>query len=388
MGAATRFFLRQRGRSVILLERGLVGQQASGVNFGNVRRQGRFLRAAAAGQPLARDLGPAEGTARRGRRVPGQPATCAVLRRGAGGAAGRELCAATPRLGLDLEFVSGSSAPAPLSLLRPGGRSAARIRPTTAMPIRAWRHRPSAVRRRARGPKVVENTEIVASIDKAGEDFRASAQPTAGSFRAPVRCWSAPAPGPTLSAAFGEPVPLHRRTAPHGRDRAGALRDRAGGRRGRPPIEVESRVFPPGQARQHRLRRRPRGPAIPDLRRAYVLPDEHPAQLRRCRRLAPALGRLSIIRTWSGIEGLPARRAAGHGPQPGSAACTTPSASAATASRRARRRRRDGRTDRHRRHRNPYRDLRCRPLSFPPPDGARRVVALGNPVRGAGGIAN
>src|SRR6266581_469681 len=43
MGAATAFFLRQRGRSVILLERGLVGQQASGTNFGNVRRQGRFL---------------------------------------------------------------------------------------------------------------------------------------------------------------------------------------------------------------------------------------------------------------------------------------------------------------------------------------------------------
>src|SRR5437867_7294642 len=43
MGASAAFFLRQRGRSVILLERGLVGQQASGVNFGNVRRQGRPL---------------------------------------------------------------------------------------------------------------------------------------------------------------------------------------------------------------------------------------------------------------------------------------------------------------------------------------------------------
>src|SRR5690606_39052173 len=43
MGVATAFFLRRRGVSVILLERGLVGQQASGVNFGNVRRQGRFL---------------------------------------------------------------------------------------------------------------------------------------------------------------------------------------------------------------------------------------------------------------------------------------------------------------------------------------------------------
>ena len=43
MGAATAFFLRRRGVSVILLERGLIGQQASGTNFGNVRRQGRFL---------------------------------------------------------------------------------------------------------------------------------------------------------------------------------------------------------------------------------------------------------------------------------------------------------------------------------------------------------
>ncbi|WP_153016403.1 NAD(P)/FAD-dependent oxidoreductase, partial [Pseudomonas syringae] len=37
------FFLRQRGKSVTLLERDVVGQYASGVNFGNVRRQGRHL---------------------------------------------------------------------------------------------------------------------------------------------------------------------------------------------------------------------------------------------------------------------------------------------------------------------------------------------------------
>ena len=43
MGTTTTFFLRQRNRSVILLERGLTGQQASGVNFGGVRRQGRAL---------------------------------------------------------------------------------------------------------------------------------------------------------------------------------------------------------------------------------------------------------------------------------------------------------------------------------------------------------
>ncbi|AZD61161.1 Opine oxidase subunit B [Pseudomonas chlororaphis subsp. aurantiaca] len=43
MGSAAAFFLRQRGQSVTLLERDQIGQYASGVNFGNVRRQGRYL---------------------------------------------------------------------------------------------------------------------------------------------------------------------------------------------------------------------------------------------------------------------------------------------------------------------------------------------------------
>jgi len=43
MGTSAAFFLRQRGKTVRLLERGQVGQQASGVNYGNIRRQGRHL---------------------------------------------------------------------------------------------------------------------------------------------------------------------------------------------------------------------------------------------------------------------------------------------------------------------------------------------------------
>ncbi len=44
MGASTALHLRTlHGKSVALLERGFIGAQASGVNFGNVRRQGRFL---------------------------------------------------------------------------------------------------------------------------------------------------------------------------------------------------------------------------------------------------------------------------------------------------------------------------------------------------------
>ena len=43
MGSWTAFFLRRRGRGVVLLDKGEIGAQASGVNFGNLRIQGRYL---------------------------------------------------------------------------------------------------------------------------------------------------------------------------------------------------------------------------------------------------------------------------------------------------------------------------------------------------------
>jgi len=50
VGCAAALFLARRGARVILLERGLVGSQATGVNYGGVRQQGR----SAADLPLAR----------------------------------------------------------------------------------------------------------------------------------------------------------------------------------------------------------------------------------------------------------------------------------------------------------------------------------------------
>src|SRR5438067_13556810 len=41
VGTWTAYFLRKRGRSVAVIEKDAVGSQASGVNFGNVRLQGR-----------------------------------------------------------------------------------------------------------------------------------------------------------------------------------------------------------------------------------------------------------------------------------------------------------------------------------------------------------
>ncbi len=43
MGCWTAYFLRKRGRSVTIAEKGVIGAQASGVNFGNLRIQGRVL---------------------------------------------------------------------------------------------------------------------------------------------------------------------------------------------------------------------------------------------------------------------------------------------------------------------------------------------------------
>ena len=46
-----------------------------------------------------------------------------------------------------------------------------------------------------------------------------------------------------------------------------------------------------------------RGPAYPDACRAYVRPENTLSQLQQVQRLAPALGRLNVIRVWSGVEG-------------------------------------------------------------------------------------
>jgi sarcosine oxidase subunit beta len=46
-----------------------------------------------------------------------------------------------------------------------------------------------------------------------------------------------------------------------------------------------------------------RGPAYPDICRAYVVPQNTLSQLKHICRLAPALARLNIIRVWSGVEG-------------------------------------------------------------------------------------
>lgn len=298
MGASSAFFLRKRGRSVILLERGLVGQQASGVNFGNVRRQGRFL--------------PQLPLAHRSRAIWGQMkaligddaeflATGHV--RGVYSETQAEVVekyATDARAwGLDLEIIGGSDFRRRFPFFGPevfcGSYSPndGHANPRLAAPAFG-----RAARRE--GAQVIENCEVL-SVEKEGEDFRVHTA-DGRTVRAPAALICAGAWGDKLSAAFGEPVPM----TPHG-PTMGVTEPMPYGII--PVVGVSTKV--PHEVVYFRQVKRGnivfggglRGPAYPDLKRAHVLPENTLRQLRELRRLAPGLGKLQVLRTWSGIEG-------------------------------------------------------------------------------------
>lgn len=297
MGAAAAFFLRRRGRSVMLIERGLIGQQASGVNFGNVRRQGRFL----AQLPLAH----------RSRAIWGQMKT--LLGEDAEFLATGHIrvCYDQKQLevletyahkardyGLKLELVSRNALRARFPFLGPEP-IAGSFSPDDghANPRLAA---PAFGRAAARaGAHVFENTEIV-SIQKVGQDFELAA--TDGHrFRAPAVLIAAGAWGGKLSAQFGEPVPI----TVQGPQMAvteplpywikpvvgvcAAVTEETVYLR---QVERGNVVFGGGR----------RGPAFADISRATVVPRNTLAQIKQIRRLVPALGATRVIRTWSGVE--------------------------------------------------------------------------------------
>jgi len=298
MGSAAAFFLRQRGRSVILLERGLIGQQASGVNFGNVRRQGRYLpqlplahRSRAIWGRLNELLGEdAEFLVTGHVRGVYDEAQAAVVEKYAKDARG---------WGLDLELVGGSEFRRRFPFFGPevicGSYSPndGHANPRLAAPAFG--------RAAARaGAKVIENCEVLA-VEKEGDDFRVQAA-DGRTFSAPAALICAGAWGDKLSAAFGEPVPL----TPQG-PTMGVTEPVPYGIV--PVVGVSTKVA--HEVVYFRQVKRGnivfggglRGPAYPDIKRAYALPENTLRQLRELRRLAPMLGKLQVLRTWSGIEG-------------------------------------------------------------------------------------
>ena len=300
MGSSAAFFLRQRGRSVILLESGLIGQQASGTNFGNVRRQGRPLAQLA----LANR---ASAVWRKSRELLGEDVEYlqaghmrVCLRDRPEIAAAFEKYAADAKpLGLDLDLLSGNELRSRFPFLGPevlvGSLSAmdGHANPRLAAPAfarAAWRA----------GAAVHENC-AVAHIEKVGVDFRVLSEGGA-EFRAPVVLLTAGAWSPAFSRLFGvetpfatigptmsvtEPVPY-------------AIHPSIGMVS---PLEEESIYFRQIPRGNVIIGGSFRGAAFTDQRRAQVQPRNTLSQLRQIRRLVPALARLNIIRVWSGVEG-------------------------------------------------------------------------------------
>ncbi len=297
MGASAAFFLRKRGRSVILLERGLVGQQASGVNFGNVRRQGRYL----AQLPLAN----------RSREIWGRlpeliGEDCEFVASGhlrvcysAEYAARAETYARDAReYGLDLEIIAPGALRSRFPylghevLLGSLGALDGHANPRLVAP---------AFGRAASrdGARVEENAEVLA-IEKIGEDFHVETR-NRGSFRAPVILVTAGAWAGAMAARFGEPVPLVARGPQMGVTEPVPYR-----------IKPTLGVSTPHEAETIYLRQVTRGNIVfgggnrnevnLDAIRAHVNPENTLNQMPQLRRLLPGIGNLNLIRVWSGIE--------------------------------------------------------------------------------------
>ncbi|WP_210324865.1 NAD(P)/FAD-dependent oxidoreductase [Microvirga alba] len=297
MGAASAFFLRQRARSVILLERGLIGQQASGVNFGNVRRQGRYLpqlplanRSRAIWSRLTELIGTdCEFLATGHLRICYRREDVGEL----------EAYATHAReYGLDLELLTQRALIARYPYLGPEIVAASlspqdgHANPRLAAP---------AFGRAARsaGAQIHENTEVV-GVTRSGEDFLIESA-DGRRFSAPTLLITAGAWATQLSAQLGETAPLVVRGPQMGVTEPVPYRvEPVVGVMTNDPREViylrqvtrGNIVFGGGG----------RGPADATARRAYVLPGNILNQFRQLGRLVPDIRRLNLIRVWSGIE--------------------------------------------------------------------------------------
>jgi sarcosine oxidase subunit beta len=298
MGASTAFFLRKRGMSVILLERGLIGQQASGVNFGNVRRMGRPV-----------EQLPLSNRSReiwlKFKELFGEDTELLLN--------GQMRVGFTPEheermakyaqeakdFGLGMQMMGGKALRERFPWLGPEITSGCyapyegHANPRLAAPIIGR----AAVRE---GAQVFENTEIV-NVEKDGEDFRVTAA-DGRAFRAPVALITAGAWGNLISTSFGEPVPMIAKApqmcvtepVPYAiGPTTGALSD-----------DPDQGVYFRQVARGN-IVIGGGGRELADIenRRAYVNPRRTLLKLKNVPRVVPAFRHLHIIRVWSGIEG-------------------------------------------------------------------------------------
>lgn len=298
MGAASAFFLRKRGVSVILLERGLIGQQASGVNFGNTRRMGRPVEQL----PLSNR---SRETWLKFRELFGEDVELLLN--------GQLRVGFTPAHEERMAKYAQDAKDFGLGMQMMGAKALHERFPYLGPEITAGCYAPyeghanprlaaPAIGRAAEreGAQVFENTEIV-RVEKEGEDFRVTAA-DGRIFRAPVALITAGAWGNRISTSFGEPVPMIAKApqmcvtepVPYAiGPTTGALAD-----------EPEQSVYFRQVARGN-IVIGGGGHELADLenRRAYVNPRRTLLKLKNAPRVMPAFNHLSIIRVWAGIEG-------------------------------------------------------------------------------------
>lgn len=299
VGTSAAFFLRrEHRRSVTLLERELVGRQASGTNFGNVRRQGRALeqiplahRARAVwgriNELIGEDL----------EFVPyGHLRACYTERQ----AAVLEQYARDVRpLGLELELFSAEQLRRRWGIFSPevvaGSLSPqdGHANPRLAGPAFA-----RAARRE--GANVVEHAEV-AHVERDGADF--VAWTTDGRrFRAEQLLVACGAWSNRIAAPFGEAVPMEARGPQMGVTEP--LPYAIGPSIGvSTPIETEGLYFRQIARGNIVFGGGLKGPADAERIRAYVKPDNVLRQMHELRRFVPAFAQVQLIRVWSGIEG-------------------------------------------------------------------------------------
>jgi sarcosine oxidase subunit beta len=298
MGTTTAFFLRRHGVSVTLLERELVGRQASGTNFGNVRRQGRALaqmplanRARAVWGRVAELLGEDLEFVPHGHlRVCYTEAQAAVLEQHAHD---------VRPLGLELELFSAEQLRRRWGIFAPGiVAGSLSPRDGHANPRLAG---PAFARAAQRaGAEVIEHAEVV-HVERDGAEFVAHAA-DGRRWRAPQLLVACGAWSSRIAALFGESVPLDARGPQMGVTEP--LPYAIG-----PSIGISSTIEHEGLYFRQ-IRRGNivfggglKGPALADTVRAYVMPDNTLRQLRELRRFVPAFAQVQLIRVWSGIEG-------------------------------------------------------------------------------------
>jgi sarcosine oxidase, subunit beta len=294
VGTWAAYFLRKRGRSVAVIEKGAVGSQASGVNFGNVRLQGRHptefplaLRAHEQWEQIERLIGETCEFSPCGHAyIALDPKELSRLERYQ-----REGSAA----GLDIELLGANELRRRYPWLGPEvcGATWSR-RDGTANPRLAT----PAVARAARtlGAEVFELTRAV-EIEATGSGFRLVTDRKIA-IEAPFIINAAGAWGNEIAEKFGETSPMFPAAPPH------FVTEPL-------PYFVKSALQAVDGSVIFRQVERgnvivgfyPRGPADQVRNRAPVPPAKTVLGLGHMARVVPMLASAQVIRVWSGIEG-------------------------------------------------------------------------------------